>query len=122
LQGELWFLGKIYGYPHEAIYFGIPLANFAGWAVGGFVYFFLPVVRAGPYVFDSVPRKVVSRELLQGLGLFYGVLAFNLCVTFWIGEIFMGMIGCFIVVPLTAALLATLWREDTYSAVHEMLK
>ena len=84
--------------------------------------FFLPVVRAGPYVFDSVPRKVVSRELLLGLGLFYGVLAFNLGVTFWIGEIFMGMVGCFIVVPLTAALLATLWREDTYSAVHEMLK
>jgi putative membrane protein len=24
LQGERWFLGKIYGYPHEVIYFGIP--------------------------------------------------------------------------------------------------
>ena len=46
LQGERWFLGKIYGYPHEAIYFGIPLVDFAGWAVVGFVSFFLPVVRA----------------------------------------------------------------------------
>ncbi len=40
LQGERWFLGKIYGYSHQAIYFGIPLANFAGWAVVGFVSFF----------------------------------------------------------------------------------
>jgi len=69
-----------------------------------------------------VPRKVVSRELLLGLGLFYGVLAFNLGVTFWIGEIFMGMAGCFIVVPLTVALLVTLWREDTFSVVHEVLR
>jgi putative membrane protein len=37
LQGERWFLGKIYGYPQEAVYFGIPLANFAGWAVVGFL-------------------------------------------------------------------------------------
>ena len=46
LQGERWSLGKIYRYPHEAIYFGIPLVNFEGWAVVGFVSFFLPLVRA----------------------------------------------------------------------------
>jgi len=40
LQGERWFLGKIYGYPHEGIYFGISLANFTGWAVVGLVTFF----------------------------------------------------------------------------------
>lgn len=35
LQGERWFLGRVYGYPEEAIYFGVPLANFAGWAIVG---------------------------------------------------------------------------------------
>ena len=47
--------------------------------------FFYRWLERGPYADDSVPRKVVSRELLLGLGLFYGVLAFNLGVTFWIG-------------------------------------
>lgn len=37
LQGERWFLGEIYGYPQEAVYFGVPLTNFAGWAVVGFL-------------------------------------------------------------------------------------
>jgi len=36
LQGERWFLGKIYGYPQEALCFGVPLGNFAGWAVVAF--------------------------------------------------------------------------------------
>lgn len=30
LQGERWFLGNIYGYRQEGLYFGVPLANFAG--------------------------------------------------------------------------------------------
>lgn len=107
LQGERWSLGKIYRYPHEAIYFGIPLVNFEGWAMVGFVSFFSRWLDSGPYTDDSVPRKVVSRKLLIGLGLFYGVLAFNLGVTFRTGEIFMGVAGSFNVVPLTAALLVT---------------
>lgn len=37
LQGERWFLGKIYGYPKETIHFGVSLANFAAWAVVGFL-------------------------------------------------------------------------------------
>lgn len=30
--------------------------------------------------------EVVKWELLLGIGLYYGILAFNLSVTFWIGE------------------------------------
>jgi len=33
LMGDRWFLGLIYGYAHEGRYFGIPLSNFAGWAL-----------------------------------------------------------------------------------------
>jgi putative membrane protein len=60
LQGERWFLGKIYGYPHEALYFGVPLANFVGWAVVGFVSIFVyRWVERGPYKAASVPQEVV---------------------------------------------------------------
>jgi putative membrane protein len=120
LQGERWFLRKIYGYPQEAVYFGIPLANFAGWAVVGFLsllgYCWL---ERGPYASDPIPREVVKWELLLGIGLYYGVLAFNLSVTFWIGEVLMGIVGCFIFFPLTAVLLSTLWRGWSCSRVYE---
>ncbi len=90
-----------------------------GWVC---VFFFYRWLERGTNVADSVPRKVVNRELLLGIALYYGVLAFNLGVTFCIGEIFMGMVGCFIVIPLIAALLVTLWPEDTFSPVHGMLQ
>ncbi|MBM3225150.1 MAG: carotenoid biosynthesis protein, partial [Candidatus Tectomicrobia bacterium] len=35
LRGSRWFLGQIYGYNEEGIYFGVPLANFGGWAIVG---------------------------------------------------------------------------------------
>ncbi|MDH3503356.1 MAG: hypothetical protein OEZ41_00035 [Nitrospirota bacterium] len=63
--------------------------------------------------------KVVKWELLLGIGLYYGVLAFSLSMTFWIGEMLMGMVGCFILIPLTAVLLCTLWRGWSYSRIDE---
>ena len=37
LQGDKWFLGLIYGYPETGFYFGVPLANFAGWFFVGLI-------------------------------------------------------------------------------------
>lgn len=65
LQGEKWFLGKIYGYPQEALYFGVPLTNFAGWAVVGFFSLFsYRWLERGRYPSDPIPREVVIWELL----------------------------------------------------------
>ena len=123
LQGERWFLGKIYGYPHEAIYFGIPLANFGGWAVVGFVsLFFYRLLERGLYRHNPVPREVVNQELFLGIGLYYSVLAFSLGVTFWIGEVFMGMVGCFILAPLTATLMVTIRRGKMSLRVPDAYK
>ncbi|HNP59698.1 MAG TPA: carotenoid biosynthesis protein [Nitrospirales bacterium] len=111
LQGERWFLGNIYGYHQEGIYFGVPLANFAGWAVVGFLSLLgYRLMERGTNATDPIPRMVVKWELILGIGLYYGVLAFNLGMTFWIGEMLMGIVGSFIFVPLTAVLLNTLWR------------
>lgn len=90
-------MGKIYSYPQEAVYFGVPLENFAGWAVVGFLFLLgYRCLERGSYASDPIPREVVKWELLLGIGLYYGVLAFNLGVTFWIGEMLMGIVGCFI--------------------------
>jgi len=120
LQGERWFLGKIYGYPPEAVYFGVPLANFGGWAVVGFLSLLgSRWLERGFYASDPIPREVVKWALLLGIGLYCVVLAFSLSVTFWIGEMLMGMVGCFILIPLTAVLLCTLWRGWSYSRIDE---
>ena len=37
LRGDRWFLGLMYGYAKEGIYFGIPISNFIGWFCVGFV-------------------------------------------------------------------------------------
>ena len=35
VRGDRWFLGRIFYYPEPGWYFGVPLANFAGWVVVG---------------------------------------------------------------------------------------
>ena len=35
LQGEKWFLGRIYEYPYRGFYFGVTAANFGGWFLVG---------------------------------------------------------------------------------------
>jgi putative membrane protein len=35
VRGDRWFLGRIFYYPDPGWYFGVPIANFVGWAVVG---------------------------------------------------------------------------------------
>ncbi|MGB0910254.1 MAG: carotenoid biosynthesis protein [Nitrospirales bacterium] len=106
LRGERWFLGLIYGYPHPGVYFGIPLANFLGWATVGItsigIYCALDRFQWGAF---PLPQKIVSRNLLLGVALYYLVLLFNLAVTFWIGEYLLGMVGCMIYLPISILLM-----------------
>jgi uncharacterized membrane protein len=104
LRGDRWFLGKIYYYPDPGLHFGVPFANYVGWAVVGLmslaIYF--PIERRLPAF--SLPPSVTPR-LLLGVGLYYGVLAFNLGMTFWIGESFMGISGLLMHLPIIALLM-----------------
>ena len=104
LRGDRWFLGKIYYYPDPGIHFGVPFANYVGWAVVGLISLaiYFPLERRLPAL--SPPPSVTPR-LLLGVGLYYGVLAFNLSVTFWIGESFMGMSGLLMHLPVIALLM-----------------
>lgn len=107
LRGDRWFLGKIYYYPDPGLHFGVPLANYVGWAVVGLISLtiYFPLERRLPAL--SPPPSVTPR-LLLGVGLYYGVLVFNLSVTFWIGESFIGMSGLLMHLPVIALLMLRL--------------
>jgi len=112
LQGERWFLGKIYGYRHPGAYFGIPMSNFLGWflvAVVMIKVFQWLVARSG-----SLPRRAgplrAALAILWGPLLYLGVLLFNLAVTFAIGEATLGIASSFI----TSTLLAMGWALTHY--------
>ncbi|WHZ23307.1 MAG: hypothetical protein OJF47_002419 [Nitrospira sp.] len=116
LRGDRWFLGKIYYYPDPGVHFGVPMANYVGWAVVGAISLLLyfPLDRR---LGELLPAHhlTTTHRLLLGAGLYYGVLAFNLGVTFWIGESLQGTTGLLMYVPVTAVLLLRLFTPSTTS-------
>jgi len=104
LRGDQWFLGKIYYYPDPGFHFGVPIANYIGWVIVGLVslaLYFPLERRLSTHMFPSSPIT----SLLLGVGLYYGVLVFNLSMTFWIGEWFMGLSGLLMHLPVLAWLI-----------------
>lgn len=100
LQGERWFLGRLYGYPEPGLYFGIPLANFVGWGAVGLTALLLYRVWERRQT-SPPPGRFAGRAWLCP-GLYFLVLAFNLTVTFAIGEWRMGLAGLALSAPLLA--------------------
>ena len=95
--GDRWFLGKIYFYREEGEYFHIPLTNFLGWI-------FVAAITLISFSFlnrwldSKIPfeKEQLPGQALLGPGLYFGVLIFNIGVTFYIGEKLLGFIGAFI--------------------------
>ena len=115
LRGDRWFLGKIYYYPEPGVHFGVPIANYLGWAVVGLVAFGL-YQRLDLYLPNSANAENIAGKLLFGCALYYGVLGFNLAVTFWISEHLIGATGLLMYLPITALLLLKLagrWPTPT---------
>lgn len=99
LQGEKWFLGKIYYYDYQGYYFGVPLSNALGWGIVGFVATFCYQRLEAKFFPSSFRDKGVRLFGLRsyfGIGLYYGVLVFNLAVTAWIESWGLLIAGCFI--------------------------
>lgn len=112
LRGDKWFLGKIYGYPEEGIYFGVPVANFIGWFLVGFI-----LIYALQLIDRLLARKGVSDfyghrypwRFLIGPGLYLGIAVFNLAVAFYIKEYTLVLVDIFIL-GLPAVLLFWILR------------
>ncbi len=117
LRGDRWFLGKIYYYPDPGLHFGVPVANYVGWAVVGVVslLIYLRFDRRLPEPERRSDGSVTS-NLLMGCGLYYSILLFNLTIAFWIDEPLIGMTGILIYVPLTVLLLLRLLGKLPASA------
>lgn len=95
VRGDRWFLGRIFYYPDGGVYFGVPLSNFAGWVIVGWAI-------VGGYC-SMAPRPADGAGPDLGVGLYYGVLVFNLAMTAWIGEF--GLMGVGIVIHIATLLL-----------------
>ena len=79
VRGERWFLGHIFYYAEDGIYFGVPISNFVGWALVG-------SAIVGGYLWMARRRTRPLGSPAGGIGLYYGVLCFMLAMTGRIGE------------------------------------
>jgi putative membrane protein len=66
-------------YAEPGRYFGVPLSNFVGWFLVGWAI-------VGGYLWLVRRRSQPLGSPLWGVGLYYGILLFNLGMTGWIGE------------------------------------
>jgi putative membrane protein len=112
LRGDRWFLGKIYYYPNPGVHFGVPIANYVGWAVVSLVALslYFPLERRLAAA-DFAPTSPATSHILLGCGLYYGVLVFNLTVTFSIDEPLLGATGILIYLPITVLLSLRLFNR-----------
>lgn len=113
LLGDRWFLGKIYGYRYEGYYFGIPMSNFGGWLVVGFVLMgALQILDRVRFLHSDAVLSASRLSWLRLLGpiLYISVLAFNIAVTFYLREMLLGIVGLLI----TASLLIPMFFFTLY--------
>lgn len=97
--------GKDYGYPGGGTYFGVPISNFLGWAVVGYLMAWAFQIIDGALhrfaVKDFYGRGIAWRFMI-GPALYLSVIVFNLSITFYIGEKNIGWAGVFIMLPVVS--------------------
>jgi putative membrane protein len=118
LQGNRWFLGQIYGYREAGIHYGVPLSNYLGWWLVGFL-----MILALQVIDRSVGKNVESpsgvanlpfRSLIGPI-LYISVLLFNLTMTMIIGEQLMALTGIFTyVLPVAIVVTLAIRRTNRY--------
>lgn len=117
LQGEKWFLGKIYEYPYHGFYFGVTAANFAGWFFVGFVsqWVFQRLIDLAPWCRGAF-RRLHPRFVWLVYAVYGGVFAFNLGITIYIRDYRLAAASA-VVSVLTMAGIAWLLRRKPRSTV-----
>ncbi len=99
LRGNRWFLGQIYGYPEEGVYFGIPISNFMGWFLVGFLLIYT-LQKIDHFLYKRKTKDLsgyrYSWRYLIGPILYLSIVLFNISITFFIQEYTLGWAGIFI--------------------------
>lgn len=120
LHGHRWFLGQIYGYREIGVYFGVPMSNFAGWLVVGFV--LVGVLQMLDRQRGLEPGKTSALHAIPGIVLlgpvlYASILLFSLAVTFWIGEILLATVDCLLIFfPALLVFFFTLYKQTHLNA------
>lgn len=125
LQGSRWFLGQIYGYPEQGVYFGVPISNFIGWFIVGFL-MICALQRIDAFLYrrnapDCAGYAYPWRYLI-GPALYGSVLLFNLAVTFAIEDYTLGWVGIFIILMPAVLLVRLVRMKYLHGANDEALK
>jgi putative membrane protein len=119
LQGNKWFLGQIYGYRQVGVHYGVPLSNYLGWWMVGFL-----MILALQVIDRIVGRNIehlpgvanLPFRSLIGPTLYVSVLVFNLAMTFLIGERQMALTGIFTyILPVAIVVVLSIRRTNRYS-------
>jgi putative membrane protein len=122
LQGHRWFLGQIYGYQEQGVYFGVPISNFIGWLFVGFI-----MIAAFQKIDQWLGKRntpdyhghAYSWRFVIGPGLYAGVVVFNLAVTFSIKEYLMGWVGIFIALLPIVLIYSLTTMKFTYGDLEK---
>jgi putative membrane protein len=125
LRGSRWFLGQIFWYPTGGMYFGVPLSNFAGWALVGaaiiLLYQGLDRLLSRRGWGSKAGVRYAPGKALWGPLLYYLLIGFNLTVTFMIDEPLLGCIGVLIFTPITVLMLAQLFKPANQATTEELV-
>jgi len=119
LQGDRWFLGRIYGYRESGAHFGVPASNYIGW---WFVSMLMILILQRIAVYGGIkgtkPTGICcfpGRNLLPVL-LYVAIIIFNIVIAFQIKEMTIATTSLMIVIlPAVMALLLTAGRINRYS-------
>jgi putative membrane protein len=103
LRGSRWFLGQIYDYPGGGSHFGVPVSNYGGWLLVGFLILFL-FQRADARL--APPPAEPRGGPLLGTLIYFGVVGMNVGIAFWIGEPTIGIASCCTALPIAGVALA----------------
>jgi len=119
LQGDRWFLGRIYGYRETGAHFGVPVSNYIGWWIVSML-MILILQRIAVYggIKGTKPAGICcfpGRDLLPVL-LYVAIIIFNIAIAFQIKEMTIATTSLLIVIlPTVMALLLTAGRINRYS-------
>lgn len=119
LQGDRWFLGRIYGYRESGYHFGVPVTNYLGWfLVSGIMIFTLQrlsVLRGNRTTPPSGVCCFPGSSLIPVL-LYLSVVIFNLVIAARINEMTVAISGVFaILLPVVMVTIHAVKRIDRFS-------